>query len=253
MAVAGVLANLARSRFAFLEQSIELRSHRVHELHDDRRRDIRHDAQREDGEAPQRAAREHVEHAEDAALLAGEQIRQHVRIDARHRNMGADAEHHKRAQQEQQAPLQIAVLRALAYVGKRGRHQAFGASSAACSGFFSFFFFSFLTGAGFSVYSTLPPAASIIERAPFEAFTSFSVILRESLPERITLAASAPCGTIFSAFRAARSMSVACISSSSLVRTSAMSSRVRGVKPRFGRRRCSGICPPSKPTLRYPP
>src|SRR5882672_6219583 len=32
-----------------------------------------------------------------------------------------------------------------------------------------------------------------------------------------------------------------------------MSSRVSGVKPRFGRRRCSGICPPSKPTLWKPP
>jgi hypothetical protein len=64
-----------------------------------------------------RAAGEHVEHAEDPALLALEQLGQHVGVDARHRDMGADAEHHQGGEQEQQPPLQIAVARALADVG----------------------------------------------------------------------------------------------------------------------------------------
>src|SRR5688572_25572484 len=90
-------------------------------------------------------------------------------------------------------------------------------------------------------------------RAPFEAFTSFSVTLRDSLPARITFADSADCATTPSALRAARSMSVAFMPSSESMRTSATSARVSDVKPRFGRRRCSGICPPSKPTLWKPP
>src|SRR3954447_26076923 len=55
------------------------------------------------------------------------------------------------------------------------------------------------------------------------------------------------------AFSASRSISVASSACSSLVRTSAMSLRVGELKPRFGRRRCSGIWPPSKPTLWKPP
>src|SRR6185503_12398966 len=100
------------------------------------------------------------------------------------------------AQQEDQATLEVAVLRAFSDVGERGGHQALGAAFGACSAlgaaftasssagsaFFAFFFFSFFTGAGFSVYSTLPPAASIAARAPLDALTSFSVILRESSP-----------------------------------------------------------------------
>jgi hypothetical protein len=68
-AVARVLGDLAPPGLAFLLQRLERGHHVGHQLHDDRRRDVRHDAQREDREARQRAAREHVEQAEDAALL----------------------------------------------------------------------------------------------------------------------------------------------------------------------------------------
>src|SRR5213594_2663047 len=141
-------------------------------------------------------------------------------VDPRHRDVRADAEHDERGEQEQQPAFQVAVARGLADIGQRVGHQAFGVSS----GFFS-------------VNSTLPPAASIIERAPFVAFTSLRTILRESLPERITFAASAWCETMPSDLSAARSMSVACIVSSSPSRTSATSPRVRDLKPRLGRRR----------------
>ncbi len=120
---------------------------------------------------------EHVEHAQDAALLALEQVRQHVRVDARHRDVRADAEHHQRAEQEQQPPLQVAVAPGFARGGKRGGqapvpYAAFGASAGACAG-----------------ASTLPPAASIAARAPLVALTPFSVTPRVSLPERMTFAA----------------------------------------------------------------
>src|SRR4029453_11232070 len=74
-----------------------------------------------------------------------------------------------------------------------------------------------------------------------------------SLPERMTFAASALRDTMPAALSAARSISATCMSCRSPVRTSATSSRVGELNPRFGRRRCSGICPPSKPTLWKPP
>ena len=84
-AVARVLRDLAPAGLAFLLQLLEGRHHVGHQLHDDRRGDVRHDAQREHGEARQRPAREHVEQAQDAALLALEQLRELVRVDAGHR------------------------------------------------------------------------------------------------------------------------------------------------------------------------
>jgi len=116
-AVAGVLRDLAPARLAFLAQLVELRADRGHQLHDDRGRDVGHDPEGENGEARQRAARKHVEHAQDPALLALEQVGQHVRVDARHRDVGADAEYDQCPEQEQQPPLQVAVASRLAALG----------------------------------------------------------------------------------------------------------------------------------------
>src|SRR5919206_4408841 len=99
----------------------------------------------------------------------------------------------------------------------------------------------------------LPPAPSIMARAPLLTWISLSATLRSSLPERITFAASAWRGTMPASLSVARSISPACRPCSSLVRTSAMSFLVGELKPRLGSRRCSGICPPSKPTLWKPP
>ena len=51
----------------------------------------------------QRAAREHVEQAQDAALLALEKLRQLVRVDTRHRNMRPDAIDHNASSKNRQA------------------------------------------------------------------------------------------------------------------------------------------------------
>jgi hypothetical protein len=72
--VARVLGDLPAAGLAFLLQGLELRAGDAHQLHDDRCRDVRHDAQREDREARQGAAREHVEHAQDTALLRIEEV-----------------------------------------------------------------------------------------------------------------------------------------------------------------------------------
>jgi hypothetical protein len=58
-----------RPGLAFLLERFELRNDRRHQLNDDRGRDVGHDAEREDRHALHGAARQHVEHVEQAALL----------------------------------------------------------------------------------------------------------------------------------------------------------------------------------------
>jgi hypothetical protein len=109
-AVARVLRDLAAAGLAFLLQLLEGRKHVGHQLHDDRRRDVRHDPQREHGEARQRPAREHVEQAQNAALLALEERCQLVRVDTRHRNVRANPVDHEREQQKDEPTTEVAEL-----------------------------------------------------------------------------------------------------------------------------------------------
>ena len=108
--IAGVLVDLLAAGFAFLLQRFELRIDRAHQLHDDGGRDVRHDVQRENRQALERAATEHVEHAENAAGLGFERRRKCRRIDARQRNKRAEAENDQRAEGEPQPLLQILGL-----------------------------------------------------------------------------------------------------------------------------------------------
>jgi hypothetical protein len=64
-AVTRVLRDLASPRFTFLLELLELRHHRAHQLHDDRRRDIRHHPERHHTHALERTARKHVEQPDD--------------------------------------------------------------------------------------------------------------------------------------------------------------------------------------------
>ena len=85
-----------------------------HQLQNDRRRDVRHDSQRKDRKALQRAPREHVKHAQNAALLAAEQIAKRFWINSRNRNVCPDPINNQCAEQEEKPALKIAVLSALA-------------------------------------------------------------------------------------------------------------------------------------------
>jgi hypothetical protein len=58
----------------------------------------------------ERAAREHVEHVDDRALLLLDQAQHGGRIDAGHRDEGAQAEDDHRADHEQQALLELGQL-----------------------------------------------------------------------------------------------------------------------------------------------
>jgi hypothetical protein len=88
-------------------------------------------------------------------------------------------------------------------------------------------------------------------RAPLDATTAgpCSVTLRLISPDRITLARSVSAGTMLAASNAARSISSAFTFWRSVSVTSARVFLIAERKPTFGRRRCSGTWPPSKPTL----
>ena len=63
--VARVLRHLGLAGLAFLTQLLELRDHHGQQLHDDARRDVRHDADREDRHLQQSATGEQVDQRVD--------------------------------------------------------------------------------------------------------------------------------------------------------------------------------------------
>ncbi len=109
-AVARILVDLPAPLLAFLLQLLEMRRDGGEQLDDDRRRDIRHDVEREDRHAPDRAAREHVEHAENAGLVLPEHVGKGLRVDAGDRDIGAEPIDQQRAEREPDALLQLVGL-----------------------------------------------------------------------------------------------------------------------------------------------
>ena len=67
--------------------------------------------EREHRHAPQRAAGEHVEHAEDAAAVLLQHLGHHAGIDAGHRDVGAETVNDQRAEGEPDALLEFGRLR----------------------------------------------------------------------------------------------------------------------------------------------
>ena len=108
--VAGVLVELLAPRLAFLLQRLQRRDGRGHQLDDDAGADVGHDVQREHRHAPQRAAGEHVEHAQDAAAVLLQHLGHHRGIDAGDRDVGADAIDDQRAEGEPDALLELGRL-----------------------------------------------------------------------------------------------------------------------------------------------
>ena len=167
-----------------------------------------------------------------------EQLVEHRRVDARHRDVRADAVDDQRAEQEQQAALQVAVLVA----ALQGRICSCQWTVLVCVDALR----RFKRRCRRRLRS--PPCAPLRRRRRRCSFTALS-----SLPVMMTFAASPSTARAPAAFSArGRCPSTGSFASSDR-RTSAMSFCVRETKPRFGRRRCSGIWPPSKPTLWKPP
>ena len=105
--ITGVLVENLAARLAFLLQGFEFGENGRHQLDDDRGRDVRHDAEGEDRHAVHGAAGQGVENVEQAAALLRDLGRQRRRIDARHRDIGADARHDQRAKREEDAAAQF--------------------------------------------------------------------------------------------------------------------------------------------------
>ena len=113
-AKACVLGNFATTCFALFLELLKGRQDVGEQLHDDGGRDVRHDAQREHGEARQSTTREHVEQTENAALLTIEELLQLCGVNAWNGNVGAHTVNHQREQQEGESATQVSVL---AFVG----------------------------------------------------------------------------------------------------------------------------------------
>ena len=74
--VAGVLGQRRLAGLALLVEGVEVWDDHAQQLHDDRRRDVRHDAEREDRELEQRAAAEQVDEVVEAAACPSVAARQ---------------------------------------------------------------------------------------------------------------------------------------------------------------------------------
>ena len=89
--VAGPLGDLLLADLPFVLPLLELRDHDPEQLHDDRRRDVRHDPEEEDRHVRDRAPGEQVEEPDDPRVLGLLlQVLDRVEVDERDRQVGAD-------------------------------------------------------------------------------------------------------------------------------------------------------------------
>ena len=112
--VAGPLGDLLASQLAFLLQLGQRLIHHRHQLQNDGRRNVRHDAQGEDGQPAQLAAAEQIDEAEEGAAVLVEELRQLVGVDARRGDVSAQPVNRQQPKREQNALAQIGNAK---YVG----------------------------------------------------------------------------------------------------------------------------------------
>ena len=105
--VARVLRDLATTEFAFFRKPLEIGKHHGHQLQDDGRGDIRHDAERENGHAPEIAAAEQIEDAQNRAGSLIEQLVQHGGVDAGDGNVRTNPVHRQEGQREEHTIPQV--------------------------------------------------------------------------------------------------------------------------------------------------
>ena len=105
--VAGVLRDLPPAQLPFFLQPLEIGPRHGHQLQDDRSRDVRHDAQRENRQAPEIAAAEKIDNPQHRPLILLEQLRQNVRVDSGCRQKRAHAVHRENRQGKQNPLAQI--------------------------------------------------------------------------------------------------------------------------------------------------
>src|SRR5262249_3663322 len=183
-----------------------------------------HDAEREDRHPRQIAAREHVVEAEHGALHLPREFGERGDVDARHRDVVADAVHRQHPQREQHAVPQVG-----------DREDVLQAVVHSCS--------------------VAPPAAAIFSAALPLNLCARTVSAFPTSPRPRIFTRAVPPGT---SPRSRSSSGVTTVPASnfrpSMSRfTTSYATRNGLWKPRFGTRRCSGICPPSNPRLNLNP
>ena len=101
------LGDFLAAHLAFFLQLGQRLIHHRQQLQNDRRRDVRHDAQGENRQPPQVAAAEQIDKAQHRASVLLEELRQPVAVDPRRRDVAADAIHRQQAEREQHALAQV--------------------------------------------------------------------------------------------------------------------------------------------------
>src|SRR5581483_481382 len=203
----------------------EVRPHDGEELQDDRRADVRHDAEREDRHARQVPAREHVVVPEHRVLQRLGELRERARVDARRRDVTPHLIHAEEPERVQHAIAEI----------RDGKDVLQAVVHASCS--------------------VAPPAAAIFSAAfPLNlcarTVSAFAISPRPST----LILPSARCTSRCSR----RSSGVTTVPASNRIAsvsrlTTSYSTRNGLWNPRFGTRRWSGIWPPSNPRLNLNP
>src|SRR6185437_7794430 len=222
--IARVLRDLAAAQFAFVLQALEVGPHNDQQLENNRRGDIRHDAERENREPAQVAAAEEIEHNHGRTLILIEKLPQQRRIDSGRGHERADAID---AQQREGKEHTSAQVRRAENITNRFGQLLHRRTSA------------------------FPPARSIFSRAD----------LLNLCARTVSATFNSPSPRIFTPSRIARTMP--CPESRSGVTVSPAANTFKPstfttanslpnglVKPRFGSRRWSGIWPPSNPARR---
>ena len=92
--------DLVAPGLALFAELLQIRPDHRQQLQNNRRGDVGHDAQREDGQLAEVTAREHVHEAQNPPLLALEHAQQRFGVDARRRNMTADPVDRKHGERE---------------------------------------------------------------------------------------------------------------------------------------------------------
>src|SRR5205823_7820593 len=105
--VASPHGDLLAAQLAFLLQLGQRLVHHGEQLQDDGGSDVGHDAQRENGEAPDVAAVEDIEQAEEAAAALVEELLQRGGVDAGRGNVAAQAIDGQHGEREQHSLAQV--------------------------------------------------------------------------------------------------------------------------------------------------
>ncbi len=105
--VARVLRDLAAAELAFLLQALEIGPDDHQQLQNDRRRDVRHDAERENRQPAKIAAAEKIDNAEHRALILLEELLERIGVDSGRGNESAEAIHRQQGQRKQHAIAQV--------------------------------------------------------------------------------------------------------------------------------------------------